>query len=109
VSHDWITALLAVLLGTGGIGGAVSAVKTVRSLRTGVRARTREAIADLARSRDQADERAYWAEVDRDYYRNLCGRYAYQLTRAGQEPNPPEISPPSERLRPKTATDIYGR
>jgi hypothetical protein len=98
--HDWLTALLAVLLGTGGIGSLLSTARGINSLRTGARARQREAVTDLARSRDQADERAYWAELDRDYYRNLCGRYAYQLTRAGAEPNPAEISPPSERSRP---------
>lgn len=102
MSKDWITAILAILLGTGGIGSLVSTARGINSLRTGVRARQREAITDLARSRDQADERAYWAEMDRDYLRGIAGRYAYQLIRCGQEPEPPELSLPSDRLRPKT-------
>src|SRR5947209_8774334 len=101
MSHDWLTALLAVLLGTGGIGSLISTARGIKSLRTGVRVKQREAVADLARSRDLADDRAYWAELDRDYYRNLCGRYAYQLVKGGQEPLPAEISPPSERSRPR--------
>jgi hypothetical protein len=101
VNRDWLTALLAILLGTGGLGSLVSVARGIGSLRAGVRAKQREAITDLARSRDQADDRAYWAELDRDYYRNLCGRYAYQLVSSGIEPQPREISPPSERTRPR--------
>lgn len=102
MSKDWITAILAILLGTGGIGSLVSTARGINSLRTGVRARQREAITDLARSRDQADERAHWAEMDRDYWRAIAARYAYQLIRAGQDPVPADPAPPSERLRPKT-------
>jgi hypothetical protein len=99
--RDWVTALIVALLGTSGVGTLVTFVRGLASLRTGVRARQREAVMDLARSRDVADERAYWAELDRDYYRNLCGRYAFQLERAGLSPSPAEVLPPSERTRPK--------
>lgn len=92
-----LSTLVGMLLGTGGTLFITAVFKGVTSLRSGARAREKEAVDDLGRWRDDLDKRARTAERDRDYYRLVCARYAEQMIRAGMNPNPPEPVPPSER------------
>ncbi|WP_431728252.1 hypothetical protein [Verrucosispora sp. TAA-831] len=94
-----ITALIAGLLGGGGIAFLRALFSGVGSLRQGARAHERESVRDLARARDKADNRAETAETDRDYWRQVAGGYGYQLRLAGVEPIPPDPVPPSARDR----------
>jgi hypothetical protein len=94
---DLATALVGALLGGGGLAFVQAIFSGLGAVRSGARARERESVEDLARARDQADERATRAERDRDYWRGVTGRYRYQLHAAGIEPDPAEPVPPSER------------
>lgn len=96
-----VSTAVTLLLGGGGLAFIAAIFKGIESLRTGARAEERKAIADLGKQRDAADERARWAEKDRDYWCRIQARYAAQLIRAGIEPDPPETTPPSD-LRPRT-------
>nr|MDT0660874.1 hypothetical protein [Micromonospora sp. DSM 115978] len=97
---DLITALVAALLGSGGLAFVRAVFRGTRSLRTGARARERESVRDLARARDAADDRAARAEADRDYWRDVAGGYRYQIRESGGVPDPPDPRPPSARIRP---------
>jgi hypothetical protein len=92
-----LSTLVATLLGAGGTLFITAVFKGVTSLRSGARAREKEAVDDLGRWRDDLDKRARTAERDRDYWCRLANRYAAQMIRAGVEPDPPEPVPPSER------------
>lgn len=94
---DIVTTLITALIGVGGAGFIATLIKGWGSLRSGARAREREAVADLARARDEADERSRMAIADRDYWRLISARYAYQLMRSGLDPDPADPVPPSER------------
>ncbi|GIJ42636.1 hypothetical protein [Micromonospora andamanensis] len=98
-TSEVITAVIAALLGGGGLATIQALFSGVGSLRRGARAHERESVRDLARARDRADDRAARAESDRDYWRQVAGGYAYQLRLAGTEPIPPDPVPPSERDR----------
>lgn len=90
MSSESVVAVIIALLSVGGAAFVKNFFGGVRTLRTGARAREREALADLIQRREDA-------EADRDYWRRIAGRYAWQLVRAGQEPDPVEPVPPSER------------
>jgi len=94
---DLIVPLVTLLLGSGGALFLQNLFRGVASLRGGARAREREAVADLARSRDAADERAERAEADRDFWRDVAGRHRYQLVSNNIEPVPADPIPPSAR------------
>ncbi|NED54630.1 hypothetical protein G3I24_27510 [Micromonospora aurantiaca] len=85
-----VVAIVAALLTTGGLAWARALLRGVGSVRAGVRATERAAVADLA-------QRAADAEDDRDYWRNTAGAYAYQLRLAGVVPVPADPAPPSTR------------
>jgi hypothetical protein len=96
-ASDLVVPLVTVLLGGGGLAFLQAIFKGYGSLRGGARAHERESIADLARARDAADERANWAERDRDFWHAVAGRWRYQLVSNGIEPVLPDPIPPSER------------
>ncbi|GGM14395.1 hypothetical protein [Micromonospora yangpuensis] len=96
-TSEVVTAVIAALLGGGGLAFLQALFSGIGSLRSGARAHERESVQDLARARDKADERANRAETDRDFWRNTAGGYAYQLRLRGAEPNPPDPVPPSAR------------
>lgn len=96
-SSELIVPLVTLLLGAGGLQFAQAVFKGVGSLRGGARALEREAVNDLARARDAADERAEWAEADRDFWHRDSARQRYQLTVNGLDPTPPDPVPPSAR------------
>jgi hypothetical protein len=98
---DLIVPVVTLLLGSGGALFVQNLFKGLTTLRGGARAREREAVNDLARARDAADNRAEWAEADRDFWRDVAGRWRYQLVSHNVEPNPSEPEPPSAR-RAKT-------
>jgi hypothetical protein len=88
--RESIVAIIVALLSVGGAAWLRTLFTGVKTLRTGARAREREALADLIQRREDA-------ERDRDYWRRICGGYAWQLERAGIEPKPANPVPPSER------------
>jgi hypothetical protein len=92
-----LTALVTALIGAGGATFVATLLKGWSSLRSGARALEREAVADIARARDLAEDRARRAIVDCDYWHGIAARYAYQLMRAGETPQPADPTPPSER------------
>jgi hypothetical protein len=104
---DFIVPLVTLLLGGGGLAFAQAVFKGLGSLRGGARALEREAVTDLARARDAADDRAEWAEADRDFWRDTAGRWRYQLVSNAIEPIPPDPVPPSAR-RGKTKPRAEG-
>jgi hypothetical protein len=95
--NDVVIPLVTLLLGGGGLAFLQAIFKGMGSLRGGARAREREAVDDLAKARDSADERASWAEADRDFWRDTAGRWLYQLRSHGVDPVPPDPTPPSAR------------
>lgn len=97
MTNDLIIPIVTLLLGAGGVSFVRALFTGFGSLRGGARAREREAFDDLARARDAADERAEWAEADRDFWRDTAGRWRYQLVTNGVEPDPPSPTPPSAR------------
>ena len=99
-SADSVQTLIALLLGTGGATAVTAIVRGLHTLKSGARAQERAAVTDLGRSRDEANSRARLAEADRDFWRLVAGRRAYQLTQVGIEPEPRDPVPPSERLKP---------
>lgn len=97
MNQDLQSAAVTFLLG-GGLTALIGALaKGLVSLRSGARAYEREAVADLARARDEADERCRIATADGDYWHAIAGRYLFQLVKANIDPNPPDPVPPSER------------
>jgi hypothetical protein len=96
-TSELIVPLVTLILGGGGLAFLQAAFRGFGSLRGGARALEREAVNDLARARDAADERAAWAEADRDFWRDTAGRWRYQLVSNNIEPVPPDPEPPSAR------------
>lgn len=91
-----IQTIVSVLLGGGALATLTAAFKGLGALRSGARAREREAVDDLGKWRDDLDNARRRAERDRDYWHRIASRYAAQLTRAGAEPIPADPVPPSE-------------
>lgn len=104
VSPELQTAIITFLLGGGAATAISAAAKGWLSLRTGARAHEREAVADLAKARDDAEDRYRAASADADYWHAIAGRYFFQLTRAGIDPDPADPRPPSERVQPGRPT-----
>lgn len=93
-----LTTVIVALLGGGGVALVATAFRGVSTLRTGARAREREAIDDLGDDRKAERTMRRQAERDRDYWNRIAMMYAGQLERAGIPPIPAEPVPPSERL-----------
>jgi hypothetical protein len=88
--RESVVPIIIALLSVGGAAVVRNFFTGVKTLRGGAHARERQALADLVRQRDDA-------EADRDFWRRTAGRYAWQLERAGHEPDPVSPVPPSER------------
>lgn len=99
-SDSLVTTVVTALLGGGGAAFVVSLAKSWSSLRGGARARERETITDLADRADRADERERTAARDRDYWRAIAGKYHYQLTSKGTNPDPQDPVQPSDQPPP---------
>lgn len=95
----WLTTVIGLLLGTGGVAFFTTVIRGWSSIRSGAHAREREAIDDLGRMRDDLDQRLRIADRDRDYWRWVAMRYGGQLVRHGFDPVPADPVPPSERPR----------
>jgi hypothetical protein len=95
---DALTLLITTLIGAGGATFVATLIKGWSSLRSGARSLEKEAVADLARARDEAEDRCRKAVRDGEFWRSTAGSYAYQLIRAGKTPDPPDPVPPSERI-----------
>lgn len=96
-ANELVIPLVTLLLGGGGLAFLQAVFKGAGTLRGGARAREREAVNDLARARDAADDRAEWAEADRDFWHETAGRWRYQLVSNNIEPIPSNPDPPSTR------------
>lgn len=94
---DLIVPIVTLILGAGGLRAIQAAFRGFGSLRSGARAGEREAIADLSRARDRADERAEWAEADRDFWHDTANRWKRQLILNSIDPVPPDPVAPSAR------------
>ena len=88
--REVLTALITALIGAGGATFVGSLIRGWGSLRTGARARERETLAELIRSRNEA-------EADRDFWRDTAAGYRWQLRQAGIAPVPADPVQPSER------------
>lgn len=88
--NQFLTLLITALISAGGATFLGSVVKGWGSLRSGARARERETLAELIRSRNDA-------EADRDFWRDTAAGYRWQLRDAGVEPDPATPVQPSER------------
>lgn len=88
--NEFLTLLITALISAGGATFLGSVVKGWSSLRSGARARERETLAELIRSRNDA-------EADRDFWRDTAAGYRWQLRDAGVEPDPAKPVQPSER------------
>lgn len=97
MTGGWLNTLIGALLGSSGVAFVGALVKGWLSVRKGARAFEREAVADIARRRDELDDRLRQSEADRDYWRRVANRYYGQLERLGVEPIPADPVPPSER------------
>ena len=93
-----ITTVIVALLGGGGVALVATSFRGISTLRTGARAREREAVDDLGKDREEERTMRRQAERDRDYWRRICFTYIGQMERAGMKPVPEEPVPPSERL-----------
>ncbi len=94
-----VTALVSFLLSAGGIGSIRIAFRGLKRLRGGARQLEREVYADIAKSLASERQDREWAEADRDCWRDVAGRWRFQLRDAGIMPDPDEVVPPST-LRP---------
>lgn len=88
--RDLLTILITALISAGGATFVGSVAKGWGSLRAGARARERETLTELIRSRNAA-------EADRDYWRDVAGGYRWQLRLVGVEPDPAKPIQPSEQ------------
>jgi hypothetical protein len=102
---DLLPIIITALLGGGGAVFLGALIKGWSDLRAGVRAREREAVADLAAARADAEDRRVDAERDRDYWRSVAAGYGYQLRHAGMAPDPEAPVPPSEKNRTHNSRD----
>lgn len=96
-SGGWLTTLIAGLLTVGGGMFLTTVFRGLSTIRSGGAAREREAIDYVGRARAEAELRLRISNQDRDYYQRMCARYAAQLARAGIEPDPVNLVPPSDR------------
>lgn len=83
-------AILPLLLGSGGAMFIGALVTGIRAIQSGANAKARESIADLARWRDEADDRRQKAEEARDVavsrlyaWRNYAGALEYLIVTSG--------------------------
>lgn len=91
--RELLTLLITALISAGGATWLGSVIRGLGSLRAGARARERETLAELIRSRNEA-------EADRDFWRDVAAGYRWQLRGAGVEPAPADPVQPSERALP---------
>lgn len=94
--NAFITAIIPYIIGGGGVALVGAVVKGWSSLRAGAQSLEREAVANLARMRREAEDELKLVQRDRDYWQLVQARYAAQLLRAGIEPVPADPRPPSE-------------
>jgi hypothetical protein len=95
----WLTALLTILLSTGGIAFFSMLGRGVLALRSGAAAREKETIANAKQMRAEQAAELRKESQDRRYWQDIAARYHWQLVSAGYEPDPREPLPPSQRAR----------
>ena len=102
MNGDW-TAVVAALLGGGGILTLTTALRAWADMRSGsrasTRADTREVVKDLQAWRDDLEEKIRDVSRDCDYWRDLAAQRGWQVRELGAEPADPAPVPPSERRR----------
>jgi hypothetical protein len=96
-SDGQIAPIIAALLSAGAAAVLWTLVKGWNTLRAGAAGRERDAWQQIKDHNQYLDDTRRAAEADRDYWRSICNRYYGQLVRAGMEPDPKTLRPPSER------------
>lgn len=92
--------IVTALISTGGVTLVTRFFRGWQSLRTGARASTRGVIEDLAKSRDETEDRYGAALRDLEFWRNTAGSYMFQMRRQGLMPDPADPVPPSMNRLP---------
>lgn len=96
-SQTWLPIVVAALMSAGGATFLGSLVRGWSTLKSGARARERETVQDLAKSRDDAVDRERKELADSRYWQAIAAKYGFQLRKAGINPDPENPEPPSER------------
>lgn len=91
------SAVIAALLSVGTAGVIWTLVRGWLALRAGAAGREKDAWQQIKDHNRYLDDTRRAAEADRDYYHTVCNRYFGQLTRAGLDPDPRSLKPPSDR------------
>lgn len=99
MSAQEVAPIIAALLSVGSATLLYTFIKGILALRAGAAGREKDAWTQLKEHNQYLDDTRRVAEADRDYYHSICMKYYGQLVRAGQEPDPPRLRPPSERTR----------
>jgi hypothetical protein len=86
--------LLTLLLGGGCVATITALFNGIKSIREGTRTRERDTIADLIKSRDEAEEEREDALDERDWWRNWAGQLEYICHKNGIE-LPPKTPMPN--------------
>lgn len=92
-----ISGIIAALLSVGAAAVIWTVVRAWLALRQGAAGREKDAWTQIRSHNAYLDDTRRAAEADRDYYHSICNRYYGQLARAGIEPSPKTLRPPSER------------
>lgn len=99
MNTDPVSALITFLLGGGLVTFLTQGRKVWFSMRSGARAASREVLKDLAASRDEAEDRLGREQREKEHWRYMCGRYHFQLVRAGLDPDPVDPTPRAAEQR----------
>ena len=91
---DVIKTLVTFLTGGGLLALVTGIVRSVRTVRTGALSSTRAVVKGLVQARNEAENREDERTRERDYWRDIAGRYHFQLRSAGIRPDPPHPQPP---------------
>lgn len=92
-----VSGIIAALLSVGAAAVIWTVARAWIALRQGAAGREKDAWKQIRDHNAYLDDTRRAAEADRDYYHSICNRYYGQLARAGLEPDPKVLQPPSER------------
>lgn len=94
--NEFIKFIIPYIVGGGGVALVGALIKGWQSIRAGALSLERDAVASLAKRRQEAEHDLGVTIRDRDFWRLVSARYAAQLLRGGLEPSPRDPVPPSE-------------
>lgn len=94
LSPEVIQTLVTFLTGGGLVTLIAQGYKSIRTVRTGALSSTRAVVKDLVEARNEAEDRLDEAQREVNYWRDITGRYGFQLRQAGITPDPENPLPP---------------